>query len=103
LNTDMGQICPRDTLRVDLIGIGCVIYSIAAWEVFDYGYFAEERLPDPEDLKPTGHIMCGRIIKKCWDGDHSSVKAPHDDVINSLESIYWRITASLELLNIYPY
>ena len=82
LDADMHKICPKDVLRVDLVGIGCVIYSIAAWEVFDYDYFAEQRWPGSEDFKPTDHIMCGKIIKKCWNGKYSSVKALHDDVIS---------------------
>ena len=84
LDANMRKICPKDTLRVDLVGIGCVIYSIAAWDVFNYDYFAEQRWPGPEDLKPTDHIMCGEIIKKCWNGKYSSVEALYDDVINLL-------------------
>jgi hypothetical protein len=84
LDADMRKICPRDTLRVDLVGIGCVIYSIAAWEVFDYD-FIEQRWPSAEDLKPTDHVMSGKIIEKCWDGDYSSVKTLHDEATRLLK------------------
>jgi hypothetical protein len=82
----MHKICPKDALRVDLVDIDCVIYSIAAWEVFDYDYFEEQRWPGPEDLKPANDIMCGEIIKKCWYGKYSSMKVLHDDVIELLGS-----------------
>jgi serine/threonine protein kinase len=85
-DVDMHKICPEDTLRVDLVGIGCVIYSIAAWEVLAYDYFEEQRWPGPEDLKPADDIMCGEIINKCWYGKYNSVNALHDDVIRLLGS-----------------
>jgi serine/threonine protein kinase len=82
LNVDIHEACPKDVLRADLVGIGCVIYSIAAWEVFDYYYFASRRWPGPEDFRPTDHIMCGKIIKKCWNGKYKSMKSLHDDIIS---------------------
>jgi hypothetical protein len=82
----MCEICPKDTFRVDLVGIGCVIYSIAAWEVFDYDYFEKKHWPGPEDLKPADHIMCRKIIKKCWHGKYSGMNALHKDVIRFLGS-----------------
>lgn len=88
LDANTRKICPRDTLRVDLVGIGCVMYSIAAWEVFDFDFFAEQRWPRAEDLKPTDHVMCGKIIERCWDGSYNSVKTLHDEVISLLESSY---------------
>lgn len=39
LGDDMHSVCPKETLQVDLIGIGCVIYSVASWEVFYYDFF----------------------------------------------------------------
>jgi serine/threonine protein kinase len=86
LDIGMHEICPEDTLRVDLVGIGCVIYSIAAWEVFDYDYFEEQRWPGAEDLKPTESIMCGEIIEKCWYGKYKSMNVLHVDVIRLLGS-----------------
>jgi hypothetical protein len=88
----MHEICPEDTLRVDLVGIGCAIYSVAAWEVFNYDYFEEQRWPNPEDLKRTDSIMCGEIIEKCWHGKYKSMKVLHDDVIRLLGSGYCRST-----------
>lgn len=35
LDADMEEICGKDPLsRVDILGLGCIIYSIAAWKVF---------------------------------------------------------------------
>ena len=72
--------CSNDELRVDLLGIGCVIYSIVAWDVFDFEYFEEERWPCLEDLRPVDDMMLGDIISKCWLGSYSSIKEFHADV-----------------------
>lgn len=35
LDSDMEDICAKDPLsRVDILGLGCVVYSIATWRVF---------------------------------------------------------------------
>nr|KMM66523.1 hypothetical protein CPAG_02861 [Coccidioides posadasii RMSCC 3488] len=39
-NTDMETIYTQDPLsQVDLLGIGCIIYSIAAWTPYSYDYY----------------------------------------------------------------
>ncbi|PGH10662.1 hypothetical protein AJ79_05376 [Helicocarpus griseus UAMH5409] len=41
---DMELVYERDPLsRVDLLGIDCVMYSVATWQVFEYDYFENGR------------------------------------------------------------
>lgn len=86
LDVDMDEACPKDTLGVDFVGIGCVIYSIAAWEVFDYDYFEAQRWPGPEDLRSVDDVLLGEVITKCWYGKYCSMKTFHDDVVGLLQS-----------------
>ncbi|KKZ65929.1 hypothetical protein EMCG_08339 [[Emmonsia] crescens] len=44
--------------RVDLLCLGCVIYSIATWQVFMDDYFEKDRWPAPEELPPTSDFLC---------------------------------------------
>jgi serine/threonine protein kinase len=82
LDDDMEDICARDPLsRVDLLGVGCVFYSIAAWKVFSYDYFEPGRWPTPEELPPTDGILCEDIIQKCWQNTYSSMKPLYEDVV----------------------
>ncbi|MCJ1254570.1 hypothetical protein MMC24_002385 [Lignoscripta atroalba] len=82
LDADMEEICANDPLsRVDLLGLGCVFYSVAAWKVFSYDYFEKDRWPKPEELPSIDGILCENIIKKCWDEKYSSIKPLYEDVV----------------------
>jgi serine/threonine protein kinase len=81
LDADMEATCADDPLsRVDLLCLGCVIYSIATWQVFAYDYFEKDRWPMLEELPPTSDIPCGDIIKKCWDDKYSTIASLYEDV-----------------------
>lgn len=44
IEADMELICAHDPLsRIDLLGIGCIMYSIGAWQDFEYDYFENNR------------------------------------------------------------
>lgn len=82
LDTDMEQVFNNDELaRVDLLGIGCIIYTIAAWKVFSYDYFEGEHWPSPDELPSTDGILCEDIIQKCWKNRYCSVRSLYEDVI----------------------
>jgi hypothetical protein len=82
LNADMEATCADDPLsRVDLLCLGCVIYSIATWQAFIYDYFEKDRWPMPEELPPTSDIPCGDIIKKCWEDKYSTIASLYEDII----------------------
>jgi serine/threonine protein kinase len=85
-DTDMETACADDPLsRVDLLCLGCVIYSIASWQVFTYDYFEKDRWPILEELPPTSHIPCGDIIEKCWNDKYSTIASLYEDVVAWLE------------------
>ncbi|KAF1951656.1 hypothetical protein CC80DRAFT_423959 [Byssothecium circinans] len=82
LDADMEATCADDPLsRVDLLCLGCVIYSIATCQVFIYDYFEEGRWPMPDELPPTSHIPYGDIIKKRWDDKYSTIASLYEDNI----------------------
>jgi serine/threonine protein kinase len=82
LDADMEATCADDPLsRVDLLCLGCVIYSIATWQAFIYDYFEKDRWPMPEELPPTSDIPCGDIIKKCWEDKYSTIASLYEDII----------------------
>lgn len=80
LDADMEEICARDPLsRVDILGLGCILYSIAAWRVFYYDYFEHERWPGLEDLPETRGLLYEDIINKCWRDSHGTLKLLYED------------------------
>lgn len=86
LHANMEATCADDPLsRVDLLCLGCIIYSIATWQVFIYDYFEKNRWPMLEELPPTSGILCGDIIKKCWDDKYNTIASLYEDVTALLE------------------
>ncbi|EER37846.1 conserved hypothetical protein [Histoplasma capsulatum H143] len=76
LDADMEEICAKDPLsRVDILGLGCIIYSIAAWRVFYYDYFEHDCWPEPENLPavagcvyPNAEYILNRLDASCFEG-----------------------------------
>ncbi|GKZ32810.1 hypothetical protein AbraIFM66950_002437 [Aspergillus brasiliensis] len=80
LDADMEAICRKDPLsRVDILGIGCIIYSIAAWRAFWYDYFEDQRWPMQEDLPETSGLLCEDVIRKCWSDSYDTIQALYED------------------------
>ncbi|PGH16903.1 CAMK/CAMKL protein kinase [Polytolypa hystricis UAMH7299] len=80
LDADMETICAEDPLsRVDILGIGCVMYSIATWTVYSYDYFEKECWPRPEEVPTTDGVMYGKIIDKCWRNEYSTIQSLYED------------------------
>lgn len=77
----MKEICEGDPLsRIDILGLGCIIYSIAAWQVFYYDYYEDERWPGPHDLPPTSGLPFQRIIENCWkEGYYGTMESLYED------------------------
>ncbi|EXJ82339.1 serine/threonine protein kinase [Capronia epimyces CBS 606.96] len=73
--------CPRDDLRSDLLGIGCVIYSIATWDVFGFDWGEGNRWPGPDQFRPVDNVLFGDVIAKCWTGDYDSMNGLYGDVV----------------------
>lgn len=81
LDADMEAICADDPLsRVDLLCLGCVMYSIATWQIFFYDYFLEDKWPTPTDLPSSSGILYGEIIQKCWGDKYDTIAMLQEDV-----------------------
>lgn len=80
LDADMEEICVKDPLsRVDILGLGCIIYSIAAWQVFYHGYFEHDCCPEPENLPETSDLLYEDMINKCWRDSYGTLKSLYED------------------------
>ncbi|KAF2176765.1 kinase-like protein [Zopfia rhizophila CBS 207.26] len=81
LDTDMTRFCVNDTTpQIEILHLGCILYSIAAWKEFKYNYFEAERWPEVGELPVTDDILYASIIKKCWNGEYVSMEALLKDV-----------------------
>ncbi len=104
VDADMEATYADDPLsRVDLLGLGCVMYSIAAWQGFMYDYFEENRWPVPEELPPTNDILCGDIIKNCWEDKYSTIASLYQDVTAWLKSRHQGATKPVEVCDQSPH
>lgn len=80
LDADMEEICAKDPLsRVDILGLGCIIYSIAAWRVFYYDYFEHDCWPEPGTLPTTSNLLFADIINGCWRDSYGTMKSLYED------------------------
>ncbi|EEH06846.1 conserved hypothetical protein [Histoplasma capsulatum G186AR] len=80
IDADMELICAQDPLsRIDLLGIGCIMYSIGMWQDFEYDYFENDRWPTPEELPSTHGVLYGEVIARCWNNEYSTVKSLYED------------------------
>ncbi|KAK2740586.1 hypothetical protein FQN55_008795 [Onygenales sp. PD_40] len=72
LDTDMENFSTHDTNpQIEILHLGCVFYSIAAWSEFRYDYFNDKHFPNPDELPSMNGIISGMIIRKCWMGEYT--------------------------------
>ncbi|OAL30863.1 hypothetical protein AYO20_08556 [Fonsecaea nubica] len=76
---------PQHDFWIDIIGIGCILYSIEKWEVFDYDYFSDQRWPEPADLRSVEGMALGPVITKCWERGYTCMQDFHNDVMRLLK------------------
>lgn len=80
LDANMKAIYMEESFsRVDILGIGCTIYSIAAWRAFWYDYFEQDRWPEPEDIPVTTGLLCENVIRKCWSNSYENMQSLYED------------------------
>ncbi|KZF20818.1 hypothetical protein L228DRAFT_284744 [Xylona heveae TC161] len=61
------------TAKVDLFHLGCVIYSIEAWRVYECDLLETGfELPPLNALPSVSGLVFGGIIEKCWTGQYQS-------------------------------
>lgn len=80
LTQKMQDVCPKEVLNKDLLGIGCVLYSISTWEVFNYDFYETGCWPVSNDLKPTVDVMYGTVIENCWHRKYSTTEDFYNDI-----------------------
>jgi serine/threonine protein kinase len=81
LDTDMERFCANDTTpQIEILHLGCILYSLAVWREFKYNYYDTERWPEAGELPATDNILCANIIKKCWNGEYASMEALQKDI-----------------------
>lgn len=82
LAADVDTVCEDGlTAKIEILHLGWIIYSIIVWRVHKYYFFSRgnSKWPDPKDLPPTDHLLCGTIIKKCWNGEYVSMNAVNQE------------------------
>lgn len=81
LDEDMSQFNANGiSSRIEILHLGFILYSIAAWQEFKYEYFEEEGWPEATELPKTDEVLFARIIQKCWNGDYGSMEALQEDI-----------------------
>ena len=71
----MARFCVNaTTTQIEILHLGCVLYSIAVWREFRYNYFDTERWPAAGELPITDGILFASVIQKCWNGEYASLE-----------------------------
>lgn len=75
LDADIASANTNDlNVRIEILHLGWILYSIASWHVNKYYFFDEN--PDlcwPVSFPNVDGVVCGEIIKKCWHGEYVSM------------------------------
>ena len=62
------------TAKVDIFHLGCLIYSVAAWQRYESDLLdLDPHFPLLEDLPAIHHLPCAKIIRKCWTGGYADI------------------------------
>ncbi|KKZ67384.1 hypothetical protein EMCG_06946 [[Emmonsia] crescens] len=88
LDTNMQQFCESGTTpQIEILYVGCVVYSIAVWQEFKYDYFKNECFPEAEELPAMNSVLFASVIRKCWTRGYASMEALRKDVHNTAECL----------------
>ncbi|KAM5462372.1 hypothetical protein MauCBS54593_008037 [Microsporum audouinii] len=70
-------------VQVEILHIGWVLYSIASWRVHKYYFFNSENpdlcWPEPDSFPNVDDVLCGKVIRKCWQGEYASMENMKDE------------------------
>ena len=62
------------TAKIDIFHLGCLIFSLAAWQPYEYdGTDLDPQIPPLHDLPEISHLPCADILYKCWTGGYASM------------------------------
>ncbi|KAF1962102.1 hypothetical protein CC80DRAFT_400151, partial [Byssothecium circinans] len=86
LDTDMERFCENDTnSQIEILELGCLLYSIAVWQELKYDYFDTKRWPEAGELPETDDILFASIVKKCWNGEYASMEELQKDMHSTVD------------------
>lgn len=78
-------------VRIEILHVGWLLYSIASWHVHKYYFFSPENpglcWPEADSFPDVDDCLRGKIIKKCWHGEYTSmddVKYEADQLLSPL-------------------
>lgn len=73
------------TAKVDIFRLGCLIYSVAAWQRYEAESLdLDSHLPPLETLPAIDHLLCANIIRKCWSGAYADI----DELVTEANSTF---------------
>ncbi len=62
------------TVRVDLLHLSSVIYSIMSWQPFSVDCAMESEWPDIDKIPDLEGLQCGQAIRKCWTRTYTRIQ-----------------------------
>ena len=111
LDSDPSTASVNDlTVKYDFFHLGCLIYSLAAWQTYDNDFFgSDSEFPPLNDLPPVDHLPCADLIRRCWTGGYSNIHELRSDAhqtfsISSRDIFYFWVRRSKSFLrSMQPY
>ncbi|KAL9123461.1 MAG: hypothetical protein Q9217_007098 [Psora testacea] len=87
MDTDINAVNENGmTAQADIFHLGCLIYSIVKWKIYEYDLFLHGwTRPLLSDLPQTNQLFCGDIIRKCWSAEYSSMDQAYCETHKGLE------------------
>ena len=73
------------TAKVDIFHLGCIIYSLAAWQTFENDFDVDSHYPPLDHLPQVNGLPCAALIRKCWSGGYSSIHELRTDAHRLLD------------------
>jgi serine/threonine protein kinase len=87
LEADITTVTENDlNIRIEILHIGWILYSIASWTVHKYYFFTAEEpdLSQPVSFLNVDDVLCGKIIEKCWRGGYANTDHLRIDALELL-------------------
>lgn len=70
-------------VQIEILHLGWILHSIASWRVYKYYFLSPEspylRWPEPGSFPSVDDVLFGTIIKKCWQGEYTSMDNVRDE------------------------
>jgi len=62
------------TVKLDLLNLGAVLYSIAIWRPFTFDCTGDADWPALQDLPSTKGLPFGNIVRRCWTRQYDNIQ-----------------------------